>query len=94
MAQDMSFAQALNEAKGLIVQQATLIKGDAEKIKALQQTVVDQSATNSEQDRRLREQSDTLVRRTQEVADSEKFNTLRAMDFFREFTDASHPTPR
>ena len=26
------------------------------------------------------------------VADSEKFNTLRAMEFFREFTDASHPT--
>ena len=33
--------------------------------------------------------SDEMQRsRTQEVADSEKFNTLRAMDFFREFTDA------
>jgi chromosome segregation ATPase len=68
MAQDMSFAQALTEAKGLIVQQATRIKGDAEKISVLQQTVVDQCSTVSEQERRLKEQSDTLVRRTQEVA--------------------------
>ncbi len=32
--------------------------------------------------------SQEMRQRTQEVADSEKFNTLRAMDFFSEFTDA------
>jgi serine/threonine protein kinase len=32
--------------------------------------------------------SDTLSLRSQEVADSEKFNTLRALPFFNEFTDA------
>ena len=31
---------------------------------------------------------ETIRRPSQEVADSEKFNTLRAMEFFREFTDA------
>jgi len=32
--------------------------------------------------------SQEIWRRTDEVADSEKFNTLRAMEFFAEFTDA------
>jgi serine/threonine protein kinase len=32
--------------------------------------------------------SQEIQRRTDEVADSEKFNTLRAMEFFGEFTDA------
>jgi serine/threonine protein kinase len=32
--------------------------------------------------------SQEIWRRTDEVADSEKFNTLRAMEFFGEFTDA------
>jgi hypothetical protein len=32
--------------------------------------------------------SEEIRRRTDEVADSEKFNTLRAMEFFSEFTDA------
>jgi serine/threonine protein kinase len=31
---------------------------------------------------------ETVRRPSEEVADSEKFNTLRAMEFFREFTDA------
>ncbi len=31
---------------------------------------------------------DTVRRASDQVADSEKFNTLRAMEFFREFTDA------
>jgi hypothetical protein len=32
--------------------------------------------------------SEAVRRPSEEVADSEKFNTLRAMEFFREFTDA------
>jgi hypothetical protein len=32
--------------------------------------------------------SEEIRKRTDEVADSEKFNTLRAMEFFAEFTDA------
>ena len=57
-----TYAQALNEAKQMIVQQQYRIKQDAEKIRAQQQTIVDQSATLSEQDRKIREQAGELAR--------------------------------
>ena len=57
-----TYAQALNEAKQMIVQQQYRIKQDAEKIRAQQQTIVDQSAAMSEQDRKIREQAAELAR--------------------------------
>ena len=36
--QEMSYAQALNEAKGVIIQQSARIKGDLEKVKSAQLT--------------------------------------------------------
>ena len=45
MAQEMSFAQALNEAKGVILQLSNRVKADAEKIRMQQQTIVSLSAT-------------------------------------------------
>jgi predicted RNase H-like nuclease (RuvC/YqgF family) len=57
-----TYAQALNEAKQMIVQQQYRIKQDAEKIRAQQQTIVDQSAAMSEQDRKIREQATELQR--------------------------------
>lgn len=57
-----TYAQALNEAKQMIVQQQYRIKQDAEKIRAQQQTIVDQSAAMSEQDRKIREQAGELAR--------------------------------
>ena len=57
-----TYAQALNEAKQMIVQQQYRIKQDAEKIRSQQQTIVDQSAAMSEQDRKIREQAGELER--------------------------------
>ena len=42
MAQEMSFAKALNEAKGVIVQLSNRVKADADKIRTQQQTIVGQ----------------------------------------------------
>jgi chromosome segregation ATPase len=57
-----TYAQALNEAKQMIVQQQYRIKQDAEKIRSQQQTIVDQSSAMSEQDRKIREQAGELER--------------------------------
>jgi chromosome segregation ATPase len=54
---EMSFAQALNEAKQVIVQQSNRIKADAEKIKQQQQTIVDQCSIITETEMKLREQT-------------------------------------
>ena len=43
----MSYGQALNEARQMIIQQQYRIKADADKIKAQQQQIVDQSAVLS-----------------------------------------------
>ena len=57
MSQPMSYAEALNEARQVIVQQQYRIKADAEKIKSQQQTILDQSATLVESERKIREQA-------------------------------------
>jgi predicted nucleic acid-binding Zn-ribbon protein len=57
MAQEMSFAQALTEARQIIVQQSNRIKTDLDKIKALQETVTTQTATLAETDRALRQKT-------------------------------------
>lgn len=54
MAQDMSFAQALNEAKGVIIQLSNRVKTDADKIRSQQATI--------------KQQEETIARQTEEVA--------------------------
>ena len=51
---NMTYAQALTEAKQMIVQQQLRIKADAEKIRSQQQTIVDQSSALYEGERRYR----------------------------------------
>lgn len=64
----MTYAQALNEAKQMIVQQQLRIKADAEKVRAQQQTIVDQSQLLSDSERRGREQSAELQRLVEEAS--------------------------
>ncbi len=56
MAQQLSFGQALNEAKQIILEQSNRIRTDAEKIRIQEQAIVDQCATIAELERKLREQ--------------------------------------
>ncbi len=57
MQQEMTFAQALSEARQIIVQQSNRIKSDLEKVVALQNTIAAQSTTISQSERVIREQS-------------------------------------
>jgi chromosome segregation ATPase len=68
MAQEMSFAQALNEAKAVIVQLSTRVKADAEKIRTQQQTIVSQSSTISQLEGRVEEQDAQTAQNIQEIA--------------------------
>lgn len=54
MATEMSFAQALNEAKGVIIQLSNRVKTDAEKLKSQQATI--------------KQQEETIARQTGEIA--------------------------
>jgi len=63
----MSYAQALNEARQVIIQQSTRIKGDMEKIKGQQQTIVDQAARVTEYEARISEQSAEIQRQAGEL---------------------------
>ena len=65
--QEMSYAQALNEAKQVIIQQSTRIKGDLEKIKGQQQTIVDQAARITETESRIAELSGDFARQADEL---------------------------
>jgi chromosome segregation ATPase len=67
MPQEMSYAQALNEARQVILQQSTRIKGDLDKIKGQQQTIVDQAAQLVTSDTRINELSGDLQRRADEL---------------------------
>jgi chromosome segregation ATPase len=60
--QEMSYAQALNEAKQIIIQQSTRIKADYEKVKNQQQTIVDQAARITDHESRLADLSADLER--------------------------------
>src|SRR5947209_16887168 len=64
---EMSFAQALNEAKQVIVQQSTRIKADAEKVKQLQQTVIDQCSTLSDLEMKLKERGAEVARQLEQI---------------------------
>jgi chromosome segregation ATPase len=65
--QEMSYAQALNEAKGVIIQQSARIKGDLEKIKTQQQTIVEQAARITESDARIAELTSDFARQAEEL---------------------------
>ena len=65
--QEMSYAQALNEAKQVIIQQSSRIKGDLEKIKGQQQTIVDQAARITEQENRIAEQSSEIAQQAESL---------------------------
>jgi septation ring formation regulator EzrA len=55
MPQEMSFAQALTEARQIIVQQSNRIKADLDRIKAMQETITSQTATIAESERVLKQ---------------------------------------
>jgi chromosome segregation ATPase len=55
MAQEMSFAQALTEARQIIVQQSNRIKGDLDRMKGLQETIAAQTAAMADLDRNLKQ---------------------------------------
>ena len=57
MPQEMSFAQALTEARQIIVQQSNRIKGDLDRIKALQETMATQTGTIAEQERSAKQKA-------------------------------------
>jgi archaellum component FlaC len=57
MSQEMSFAQALNEARQIIVQQSNRIKSDLDRIKALQETIAAQTASLADADRIVKQKT-------------------------------------
>ena len=63
----MSYAQALTEAKQMIVQQQLRIKADADRIKSQQQTIVEQSSALVEHERKIREQAAELQRLAEDL---------------------------
>ena len=64
---ELSFAQALNEAKQVIVQQATRIKSDSDKMKVQQDMLMSQSQTIGDQERRITEQGSEIERMAVEI---------------------------
>src|SRR3954462_11503801 len=66
--QDMSFARALNEAKGVIIQLSGRVKADADKIRTQQQTIVSQSAAIAQAEQQIRQQEEALGAAVDEVA--------------------------
>ncbi|MDB5318406.1 MAG: hypothetical protein JWN40_37 [Phycisphaerales bacterium] len=67
MAPEMSFAQALNEAKGVIVQLSTRVKSDAEKIRSQQQTIVSQSSTIAQLETRAEERDNEIAHYVEQI---------------------------
>ncbi len=67
MSQEMSFAQALTEARQIIVQQSNRIKGDLDRIKTMQETIAAQTSTISDGDRNLRQKSAELDAMNEQV---------------------------
>jgi SMC interacting uncharacterized protein involved in chromosome segregation len=67
MSQEFTFAQALTEAKQIIVQQASRIKSDADKLKVQSEMLMAQGATVSEQERTIKDQSVEIERLTADM---------------------------
>ena len=68
MSSEMSFAQALTEARQIIIQQSNRIKTDLEKIKALQETIASLNSTVSSGEQTIRQQTEELAKRDEQVA--------------------------
>src|SRR5947209_1878780 len=64
---EMSFAQALNDAKQVIVQQSNRIKADAEKTRQQQQTIVDQCAMVAKHEATIKEQATEIVQQAEQI---------------------------
>jgi len=64
---EMSFAQALTEAKQIIVQQSNRIKTDLDKIRGLQDTIASQTSAIHAGERTIREQAEALARHDDQV---------------------------
>src|SRR2546429_4377542 len=62
---NMSFAQALNEAKQVIVQQSSRIKADADKVRQQQQTIVDQCSIITDHEMKNKEQAAELASKSE-----------------------------
>lgn len=65
----LTYAQALNEAKQMIVQQQLRIKADAEKLRSQQQSMTDQAAQIASQEKRLGEQSTQIASQEQQLSE-------------------------
>jgi chromosome segregation ATPase len=68
MSSEMSFAQALTEARQIIIQQSNRIKTDLEKIKTLQETITSLNRIVSSNEQTIREQTDELGKRDEQIA--------------------------
>jgi chromosome segregation ATPase len=64
---EMSYAQAINEAKQVIVQQSNRIKTDADKIRQQQQTIVDQCSVIATHESKVREQATEINSYTSKI---------------------------
>src|SRR6476469_9868 len=84
--QDMSFARALNEAKGVIIQLSGRVKADADKVRTQQQTIVSQSAMIAQAEERIRQQEEALGAAVDEVAALHK--RVEEADTAREYSEA------
>jgi len=84
--QDMSFARALNEAKGVIIQLSGRVKADADKVRTQQQTIVSQSAMIAQAEERIRQQEEALAAAVDEVAALHK--RVEEADTAREYSEA------
>ncbi len=69
MPTEMSFAQALTEARQIIVQQSNRIKGDLDRIKAMQETIATQAATIAEHERTATQKATQLDGLTAQVTE-------------------------
>ncbi len=67
MSQEMTFAQALGEARQIIVQQSKRIKSDLDKVVALQETIASQTASICQTERTLEDQSKTLAKKEEQL---------------------------
>jgi chromosome segregation ATPase len=78
MPQEMSFAQALTEARQIIVQQSNRIKADLDRIKTLQETITAQTSTMAESDRQMKANSADLDLAHEQVKlATDKFEELK-----------------
>ena len=66
---ELSFAQAINDARQVIVQQAARIKSDSDKIRVHQDMLTAQGATIGEQERQIKERSAELDRLLVQIDD-------------------------